>query len=327
MSGVCSNGNFSGANLDSKLYSQLTRIENSPLADVFFSSDNLNVIQNGLVDGVNHRLHEANPTSKCKISRQSDREVLLLMIEFFHFHTTQVSSGMSNFYVGKKNSVYNQIPVPASMMFTDPGDSYIPGWFDKFDSNYGCAYGRERELVSAGGRKNYGDTHYLKKHLPNTIPRRCVGEDRYTDNSFYNEKLPMSKRVGDLNQRFLEFLIPKVIYEIRNKLKYDYFTFDPYACLVDYPAYETDRKNKGLSYQKYYNGKEEIYKPRRKNNYEFPHLRRELQPEQYNCITERTLDADIINHRIPQGETDILFPRSKIEKRLKERRQNSYLYQ
>lgn len=305
------NGNFTGAYLDKNLYSQLTKTDNDELTEAFFDKRNLDRIQNGIIERVNLRIKEANPTTKCGISRQSDREVMLLMVEFFNYmQTNMISTAGRPFYIGKETSVYNQVPVPATFMFSDPGDTYIPEWFqEKIPDN-----------------KNYGDRHYLIKHNPDNIPQRCVGKDNYyTDVPIYNQNVPIPEKVAYINNKFLEFIVPKIIYEIKNKLKYEFFLDDPYACLVDYPAYEADRNDKGLSMQKYYNGKEEIYKPEiNRRSIKFPKMKRHLEQEKYNCFTERTLDADIINPRIPQGETDILFPREKITERNKNRRLESY---
>ena len=193
--GCKNNGNFTGAHLDKNLYSQLTRIENSPLADAFFSKENIDAIQNALIREVNRRIREANPQSKCAISRQSDREVMLLMIEFFHYFATQISSAGRPFFVGRKNSVYNQVPVPATFMFSDPSNTYMPGWYKpEKDGNYNC------------GRKNYYNNHYLKRHLPDTIPQRCVGNEHYyTDVPYYNEDIPIPYRVASINKKFIEF--------------------------------------------------------------------------------------------------------------------------
>lgn len=308
---INSNGNFTGAYLDKNLYSQLSKIDNTPLSNAFFSKDNLDIIQNSLIHRVNSQIKEANPQINCGISRQSDREVMLLMVEFFYFFNTQISSAKSDFYIGKKDSVYNQVPVPATFMFSDPNNTYIPEWFDeKIPDN-----------------RNYGDYDYLKKYNPDTIPQRCVGNKHYyTDVLIYNPNVPVSDKVAYINNKFLEFLAPKVIYEVKNKLKYEYFLNDPYACFVDYPDYESDRNNKGLSMQKYYTGTEEIYKPDiNQNSIKFPKLKRHLEGEKYNCTSPaKSLSADTINPRIPMGETDILFPRSAISNRQKTRRLESY---
>ena len=117
------------------------------------------------------------------------------------------------------------------------------------------------------------------------------------------------------------------MYEIRNKLKYDYFTADPYACMVDYPSYETNKKNKALPLSGYYSGKTERHTPdyaANNANPAFPHLKGEWTSDKYNCVQARTIDSDLINPQVLYGETDILFDSEKIRDREKQRRMMSY---
>jgi hypothetical protein len=303
MKNCWSNSSAYSANIDQKLYEKLTRLENTPLANAFFSKSNLDIIQLGVVNEVNNLIKTYNPKSKCKISRQSDREVMLLMVEFFYYQQQMLSTA-HGLNTGRKDSICNEVPVPASFLFTDPGDSYIPGWF-----------GEKKEC-------NESDTfRQVKKYNPDTIPNRCTGNRQYyTDLPYYDKKLPMNIRVKELNKKFIDFLAPKVIYEIKNYLKYLYFDNDPYACFIDYPQYVGDRNDKGLSMQKYYTGKDEHFElEKRKNPSAFPKLKRHLGKEFYNCPRgPRTLEKDLINPQVKYGETDILFSRARLnrEKRI-----------
>jgi hypothetical protein len=311
------------ANIDEKLYEKITRLANSELTDAFFSKKNLDFIQNELVKTVNYMLKRSNPKTKCSISRQSDREVMLLMIEFYRYHQQMLSTA-SNFYIGDKSSVYNQVPVPAAFLFSDPSDSYIPGWFhnDKDLDNGPAKEGR--------GNNTLDTFQQIKKYNTNTIPQRCVGNKKYwSDIPFYDPTKSIVEKIADLNKKFIEFLAPKIIYEIRNYLKFQYFENDPYACFVDYGSYETNIKNKGLSLSNYYTSNTEIYTPdyaKAKGNPEnFPPLEKHLTNEYYNCAPPpRTLEKELINPQVKYGSTDILFPRAKFEKINKKRRENSY---
>jgi len=313
------------ANIDKKLYEKLTRLENSPLADVFFSRPNLNLIQSELVKTVNYMLKRFNPKTQCSISRQSDREVMLLMVEFFRFHQQMLSTA-SNFYIGDKSSVYNQVPVPASFLFSDPSNSYIPGWFknDKDLSSHSSKSSQE------GRGCNSLDTfQQIKKYNTDTIPQRCIGNKKYwSDLPFYDPSKSLEEKTVALNKKFIEFLAPKVIYEIRNHLKHQYFLNQPYACLQDYGAYSTNRKNKGLPLSGYFSGKDKVYTPdynKYKKSIEFPQLEQNWAPEYYNCAPPpRTLEKDLINPEVTYGSTDILFPRAKFEKINKKRRARAY---
>ena len=315
MKSCWSNSSAYSANIDQKLYEKLTRLENSPLANAFFSKQNLDIIQLGLIDKVNYLIKRYNPNSKCKISRQSDREVMLLMVEFFYYQQQMLSTA-HGLNTGRTDSIYNEVPVPASFLFTDPGDSYIPAWFKNNND----------ELDT---RNSLDTFHQIKKYNPDTIPNRCVGNRKYySDLSYYDNTLPLPIRVKELNKKFIDFLAPKVIYEIKNYLKYQFWDNDPYACFVDRPEYVSDRNDKGLSMQKYYNGREEQWTPdyeKYQGKRDFPKLKRNLGREYYNCTApSRTLEKDLINPQVKYGETDILFSRAKLDEVQKERRKKSY---
>ena len=79
------------ANIDRELSEKLTRVANSPLASAFFDKNNLNNIQGLIVKSVNTALSEyLGPKNKCGIDRQSDREVMLLMTEFYYYFTKTI---------------------------------------------------------------------------------------------------------------------------------------------------------------------------------------------------------------------------------------------
>lgn len=318
------------ANIDRELGEKLTRVANSPLASAFFDRNNLNKIQGLIVKSVNQALKEyLGPKSQCGIDRQSDREVMLLMVEFFQYHRQMLSSsGYVN--QGSKSDLYRQVPVPASFLFTDPGDSYIPDMFPEKDG-----------IGNSNSSDNWGQ---IQKYNTETVPNRCIGNRKYySDLPFYDPTLPVSKKVQYLNTKFVDFITPKILYEVKNYLKFRYQQFDPMSCFVDNPEYVADRNDKSLSLQKYYSGRSEQYTPKERfqnkilrgaelplfERAEYPPIpgqRREFdslqrksprsfnwtKQEQYTCAPPpRTLEKTLINPEVAYGETDVLFNRNQ----------------
>jgi len=80
--------------------------------------------------------------------------------------------------------------------------------------------------------------------------------------------------------------------------------------------------------QKYYNNKEEIFTPdykKYKGDVRFPKLKRHLDREYYNCTAPpRTLEKDLINPQVIYGETDVLFPRKKLNEVQRQRKLKSF---
>lgn len=328
------------ANIDRELSEKITRVGNSPLASSFFDKNNLNTIQTLIVKNVNKALDEyLGQDNKCKIDRQSDREIMLLMIEFFEYHRQLLStSGFIN--KEAKSDVYRQIPVPAQFLFSDPGDSYIPGFFPE-----------KNGIGNSNSTDNWGQ---IQRYNTETIPLRCIGNRKYyTDLPFYDHTLPLHKRVEYLNKKFVDFITPKILYEIKNYLKFRFQQFNPQSCFVSNPEYVSDRNDKSLSLQKYYNGKSEQYTPYDRKGIiirgsEFPLFERYTQKEkekdlfeplgqqsprsfhltnqeQYTCSNPpRTLEKTLINPEVHMGETDILFNRNQWLPSNLARRKQSY---
>jgi hypothetical protein len=335
------------ANIDRELSEKLTRVANSPLASAFFDKKNLNTIQAGIIKSVNQALKDyLGPQSKCGIDRQSDREVMLLMIEFFEYHRQMLStSGFVNREA--KSDLYRQIPVPAQFLFSDPGDTYIPQFFPE-----------KKGIGNTNPTDNWGQ---IQRYNTETVPLRCIGNRKYyTDLPFYDESLPMHKRVGYLNKKFIDFITPKILYEIKNYFKFRYQQYDTDSCFVDNPEYVASRSDKGLSLQKYYNGKSEQYTPFNrkgiiKNGADFPLFEIYEKPtyainsqekfvplsnplgeqsprsyhltnqEQYTCsVAPRSLEKTLINPEVYRGETDVLFRREQWAPSNLKRRMQSY---
>lgn len=327
------------ANIDRELSEKLTRVANSPLASAFFDKNNLNNIQGLIVKSVNTALSEyLGPKNKCGIDRQSDREVMLLMIEFFEYHRQLLStSGFVN--KEAKSDLFRQIPVPAQFLFSDPGDNYIPGFFP------------EKEGV---GNSNTSDNWgQIQRYNTETVPLRCIGNRKYyTDLPFYDESLPLHKRVEYLNTKFVDYITPRILYEVKNYLKFRFQQYDPNSCFVANPEYVADRNDKSLSLQKYYNGKSEQYTPYDRkglllhgaelplfNRYpdqqgkdlfnplgdQSPRSFHWTNQEQYTCsVAPRTLEKTLINPEVAEGETDVLFRRDQWEPSNLQRRRQSY---
>lgn len=320
------------ANIDRELGEKITRVANSPVSSAFFDRNNLNKVQSLIVKNVNQALTEyLGPDNKCGIDRQSDREVMLLMIEFYQYQRQMLSSsGYVN--QGAKSDIYRQIPVPATFLFTDPGDSYIPDFFPE-----------KNGIGNSNDSDNWGQ---IQKYNTETIPGRCIGNKQYySDLPLYDPSVPIPKKVDYLNEKFVDFITPKILYEVKNYLKFRYQQFDPMSCFVDNPEYVADRNDKSLSLQKYYNGQSEKYTPKerfknkilrgaelplfeRAEHPPIPGHRREFDSlqvksprsynlsnqEQYTCApAPRTLEKTLINPEVYIGETDILFHRDQWE--------------
>lgn len=324
---------FDSCYLDGKLYERLTGRESTPLIAGFMSYENYKIVEKLIVDTVNSRIRQMNPDAKCGISPQSQRETMLLMVEFVNYLQTEMSNLQAPLFVGSKKSLYATAPVPVQFLVSEIGDSYSPGLYDEKIENF-----RGYQNAKNG---RYSE-HLLKRYNPDVIPNRCINDDpkgydvnipteyydlnaaRNTDIPIYNENIPVGIRVAYVNRKFVEFLADKIIYEIKNKLKYEFDLMDPYFTLQAYGDAELTRKDKGISLQSYYSGKDEYYTfddvdPRSER---FPKLKRELRRERLStCLTEKTIDADLINPRIPIGATDILFSSDKVNGRFKNRRQ------
>lgn len=294
--------------LNKNIYGDISHKQNSYIADLFFSRLNLNVIQNGIVATVNAILKKDNPYTKLAVSRQSDREVMLLMSEFFNYFQAPVSQFNAP-GKGNKFSVYNQVPIPAQFMFSDPGDAYVSKCDD--DSS-------ECEKTCAQRQFFHHDRHYLKKY--NT----GITKDSINDNPLYNPRVSDPAKIDYLNTMFINFITPKILYEIRNYLKYYSDSYDPNACLIDLPSYEAARNKRELSLQYYYSGKDEDFSRNKSTQFPNPAGRVErkfIKPRLIREFDAKTIDADTLNPRVANGETDVLFDSRAIYPQYKQRRQ------
>jgi hypothetical protein len=299
--------------LDRKIYENITHKLNTPIAELFFSKLNLNYIQEKIVECVNKELKILyGESSKHEISRQSDREILLLMTEIYNFFQIPRSILNNN----KAPTIYNMAPVPAQFLFADVGDRYIPeenNINDKYQlDNY---YARLQRKCLCYPNHKY---HYRQSFNGD------LKKDNIINHYYFDPKIPIDIKVNFLNDMFLEHIIPKVIYEVHNYLMYYFKQLDPTPCLLDYPKYEAKRNTKELSLQPYYSGNDEEYIEIHDNkNIQFPKFKRIFTDvKKFSQHTGKTLTEDTLNPRIAMGETDILFDSKKQEQRFKERRNN-----
>lgn len=277
-----------------ELYEKITKKKVTEIGRGFLCLQNLDYIQNEITKVINGTLKNMGIPNQ-KIDRQSDREMILLMIEFCH----EMLELKSKTTLLNQTSVYDKVPIPASWMFSDPGDSYNPHFYQTKKNN---------------------TNDYLTRHLPDKYKRKdnCTNPEIYETIRLNDKNIPIKIRVRYLSDRFLEFIIPKVWYEIKNKIKYEYFNWDPQGCFVDYPVMEDDynqtKRTKDLSFQRYFNGKEDkFFSPFPDDSLKYGDYpisdRKFSSKEDYNCVIARTLDKDIVNPQVTMGEIDILFKR------------------
>lgn len=302
--------------LDRKIYENITHKVNTPIGEIFFSRKNVDFLQNEIVICVNKELKKKyGENTKMQITRQNDKEIMLLMTEIFNFFQRPVSILNNN----KPPTIDNMAPVPASFLFSDIGDRYIP-YEDhpNMKYTYDNYYAKKQMQTYCYPDHKH---HYLQSFNEDITKQNII------NNKYFDPKVPLITKVKFLNDMFLEHIIPKIIYEVHNYLKYYFQLADPTACILDNPVYVPKRNTKELSLQSYYSGTDEEYNIiHDEKNIKYPMYDRNFtNVKEFNQHTGKTLTADTLNPRIPMGEVDILFDSKKQENRFKERRKNSDL--
>jgi hypothetical protein len=299
--------------LNRKFYESITNKSNTPIAELFFSKVNLDYIQNKIVECVNQEIKiKYGNRSKHLISRQSDREILILMASIYDFFQSPKSI-LNN---GKPPTIYNMAPIPAQFLFSDVGNRYIPeenNINEKYKvDNY---YAREQRNSLCYPNHKY---HYQQSFNADLTKGNVV------NHRYFDPNVPIDIKVNFLNDMFLEHIIPKILLEIHSYLEYHFQIFDRSSCILDYPEYVPKRNTKEISLQPYYSGTdEEFIQIHNKNNIQFPKIKRNFTDvKKFKQHTGKSLTEDTINNRIPMGETDILFDSKKQEGRFEERRKN-----
>lgn len=220
----------------------------------FFGPDNIDKIQNGICDYVKKRGIEEG--TGYTIDRQSDREVVRIMIAMFveYYMNTNMPQINRSGLKGGCSEKYTRMP--QAFLFSDKMDSYDPTVCNKF-KNDGYSQEDYQWKLPLKEKCTDDELYYQKKRTAKIDKINKYVQDGRCDKFWEYSRPGKPGHVEDIidyiNQRVINFIAPGVYREVKNYLMFIHDSNLPYR-LIDTPTYTSTNNKRSIELSSYYSG-------------------------------------------------------------------------
>jgi hypothetical protein len=232
-----------------KMFSDTVWTAHDSISWAFFGPENVDKIQQGICDYVKSKGYN--------IDRQSDREVVRIMIAMFveYYMNTNIPQINRSGLKGGCSEKYTRMP--QAFLFSDKMDSYSPPVCNKFKNDGYSQEDYQWNIPLPQEKCTDNDLYYQTKRSSKIDKINKYVQNGRCDKFWEYSRPGKPGHVDDileyLNKRVINFIAPGVVREVQNYLMYIHDTNLPYR-LIDQPTYTSTNNKRSIELSSYYSG-------------------------------------------------------------------------